>query len=319
MLRGLRSLTRNNPFLSNCVISSMRMSSWAGRTMADEEVAQYRKDGIFVARQFFSNEETAILREAATCERLDAFQFRLPDSEGRTANLTIFNELGEDSLSYAMGSERMVGAAEQLLLDPTDPSDAVYFYHGKINKKEPDTGGSFVWHQDYGYWYFNGNLYPSMLSVFVALTPMNKQNGTLEALLGSNKMGRLDHNFENGQNTPAEPERLAAIESRLPRYVAELQAGDALFLDCLTLHMSGPNLSKDPRWSMVACFNTKKNNPITAHHHASYTPLTKVPDTALLERGVIRCSVPLMDARDDKTTRIDDETAQRLAEHTHLS
>ena len=27
----------------------------------------------------------------------------------------------------------------------------VYHYHTKLMMKEPHTGGSFVWHQDYGY------------------------------------------------------------------------------------------------------------------------------------------------------------------------
>ena len=34
-----------------------------------------------------------------------------------------------------------------------------------------------------------------MLSVFVALHPMNTANGTLEVLKGSNQMGRLDHHM----------------------------------------------------------------------------------------------------------------------------
>ena len=35
--------------------------------------------------------------------------------------------------------------------------------------KEAFTGGSFVWHQDYGYWYGNGNLTPDMGSIFMPI------------------------------------------------------------------------------------------------------------------------------------------------------
>ena len=35
--------------------------------------------------------------------------------------------------------------------------------------KEPRTGGSFVWHQDYGYWYQNGCLLPEMGTVWIPL------------------------------------------------------------------------------------------------------------------------------------------------------
>ena len=36
----------------------------------------------------------------------------------------------------------------------------MYHYHSKLMLKEPEVGGAWVWHQDYGYWYQNGCLYP---------------------------------------------------------------------------------------------------------------------------------------------------------------
>jgi len=39
----------------------------------------------------------------------------------------------------------------------------------KLMMKEAKTGGSFVWHQDYGYWYHNGCLRPEMGSIFIAI------------------------------------------------------------------------------------------------------------------------------------------------------
>ena len=35
--------------------------------------------------------------------------------------------------------------------------------------KEAHTGGSFVWHQDYGYWYNNGCMLPEMGSIFIPI------------------------------------------------------------------------------------------------------------------------------------------------------
>ena len=35
--------------------------------------------------------------------------------------------------------------------------------------KEAHTGGAHVWHQDYGYWYQNGNMLPEMGTVFIAI------------------------------------------------------------------------------------------------------------------------------------------------------
>ena len=46
-------------------------------------------------------------------------------------------------------------------------------------------GGAWTWHQDYGYWYQNGMLYPYLVSVFIAVDPATRENGCLQVLEGS--------------------------------------------------------------------------------------------------------------------------------------
>ena len=46
--------------------------------------------------------------------------------------------------------------------------------------KEALTGGSFVWHQDYGYWYQNGCLFPDMGTAFIAIDRCDEDNGCLQ-------------------------------------------------------------------------------------------------------------------------------------------
>ena len=46
--------------------------------------------------------------------------------------------------------------------------------------KEAYTGGSFIWHQDYGYWYMNGCLFPDMGTAFIAIDRCDEENGCLE-------------------------------------------------------------------------------------------------------------------------------------------
>ena len=43
----------------------------------------------------------------------------------------------------------------------------------QLMMKEAKTGGGFVWHQDYGYWYQNGCLFPEMATVFI---PVDRYN-----------------------------------------------------------------------------------------------------------------------------------------------
>jgi len=48
------------------------------------------------------------------------------------------------------------------------------------------------------------------------------------------------------------------------------------------LHRSDQNLSDQPRWSMICCYNAKSNDPYKESHHPRYTPLEIVPDDAIL-------------------------------------
>ena len=50
---------------------------------------------------------------------------------------------------------RMVDSCEQIL------GGEVYHYHSKMIMKDAKVGGAWTWHQDYGYWYQNGVLFPT--------------------------------------------------------------------------------------------------------------------------------------------------------------
>ncbi|MEW6157716.1 MAG: phytanoyl-CoA dioxygenase family protein, partial [Verrucomicrobiota bacterium] len=157
-------------------------------------------------------------------------------------------------------------------------------YHSKMSIKEPFTGGAWAWHQDYGYWYQNGCLFPEMASVMIAVDPNTRENGCLQVLKGSHKMGRVEHG-RYGDQTGADPERTDQAMKVLELVYGEMSPGDALFFHCNTLHRSDQNKSPNPRWSLLCCYNTRRNNPYKASHHPFYEPLVKVPDAALKEMG----------------------------------
>ena len=52
--------------------------------------------------------------------------------------------------------------------------------------------------------------------------------------------------------------------------------GEALFFHANLVHTSAPNDSPRRRWALLHSYNTKSNNPVKIHHHAQYTPLSKV-------------------------------------------
>jgi ectoine hydroxylase-related dioxygenase (phytanoyl-CoA dioxygenase family) len=250
------------------------------KILSDEQAAAFERDGYLIVRALFDSEEADILRRAAKTDA--AFQkhaFERRDNEGGTAKLVLWNKAGEDIYGTVARCPRVVDAMEQLL------GDEVYHYHSKMSIKEPLTGGAWAWHQDYGYWYQNGCLFPDLASAFIAVDPNTRENGCMQVLRGSHKMGRMEHG-QYGDQSGADPERVNEAMKRLELVYCELEPGDTLFFHSNTLHRSDQNKSPHPRWSFICCYNTKHNNPYKESHHPFYQKLEKVPDTRLKEMGV---------------------------------
>ena len=65
----------------------------------------------------------------------------------------------------------------------------------------------------------------------------------------------------------------------------EMKPGSAIFFHGNLLHSSGPNTSENPRWSLICCYNSAANDPYKESSHPRYTPLLKLPDSAIKEYG----------------------------------
>lgn len=152
-------------------------------------------------------------------------------------------------------------------------------------QKEPRVGGAWEWHQDYGYWYKNEFLYPDqMISVMVAITEATKENGCLQVIKGSHKMGRVEHGLAGEQVGASQRYVDLALRTMELVYV-ELKPGDALFFHSNLLHRSEANLSDKARWSLISCYNRQSNVPYNEKSASCTVPLQTVPDEALLTRG----------------------------------
>ncbi|XP_076091450.1 L-proline trans-4-hydroxylase-like [Mytilus galloprovincialis] len=241
----------------------------------------FDKYGYILVRGLLDNEEVEKVKkvfENATSEQiLEDNKMRVSDGQGREAKLIVWSHPGNDVSGMVSRSQKVAGTCEKLM------GEEVYHYHGKLVSKEAFTGGSHLWHQDYGYWYKNGCLLPNMMTVFIALDKCTKGNGCLQILEGSHTCGRLDHELMHGQQAIPDIKRVEQIKERCPLVWCEMNPGDALFFHSNMMHTSGQNSSPNRRWALLTAFNTKSNNPTKEHHHPCYTPLTKVPDAAIKE------------------------------------
>lgn len=263
---------------------------------------EYAKTGFHVAKAMFDPQEIDLLRRAAKEDRaLDQHSFGRGDGEGGVVRLSLWNHPGDTIYGMFARCETLVNSAETIL------GGEVYHYHSKMIMKDAKVGGAWAWHQDYGYWYQNGVLFPDLTSAFIAVDPATKENGCMQVLSGSHLMGRVDHVL-TGDQAGADMERVREAEKRLPLVYVEMDPGDVLFFHSNLLHRSDQNRSENPRWAMICCYNAARNDPYKEAHHPRYTPLEKVPDSAILHAGLKRFSdsdsnVAWLDDKEDQSAR----------------
>ncbi len=235
--------------------------------LGDDDKTRFQDDGYLIVRSLFDSRETGhLLAVARSDPAILGESYAKRDASGGESKLAVRNALDESPYAAIVRSRRVAGTM-QLLLD-----DEVYHYHHKMMLKESRTGGAWEWHQDYGYWYSNGCLFPDMASCLIALDRATRENGCLQVIRGSHKMGRIDH-AKSGDQTGADLQRVEAALQRMPLVYGELQPGDAIFFHGNTLHRSDSNTSPHPRWSLICCYNTRHNDPIFTGKHPGYHPL----------------------------------------------
>ncbi len=272
----------------------------ASGAIQTDRLAAYQRDGYILQKAMFDKEEIGLLQRAAKEDRaLDQHSFGKGDGEGGTVRLSLWNHPGDTIYGMFARCESIVDSAESLL------EGEVYHYHSKMIMKDAKVGGAWAWHQDYGYWYQNGVLFPLLTSAYIAVDPSTRQNGCLQVLKGSHRMGRIDHVL-TGDQAGADLDRVRHAEERLELVYVEMDPGDVLFFDANLLHRSDQNRSDNPRWSMICCYNAARNDPYKEAHHPRYTPLHKVPDSAIREAGLRRFSdsesnVAWLDEAEDKS------------------
>jgi ectoine hydroxylase-related dioxygenase (phytanoyl-CoA dioxygenase family) len=250
------------------------------KTLTQAQIADYNRDGYLVIEKFFSKEETdKLYRTALEDDAMKKNALDLNDQTGKKTRLSLWFTPGNDVFGYMTRSKRVIEAIKPLL----DSDAPVCHFHSKLMQKEPRVGGAWEWHQDYGYWYKNQFMFPDQLiSVMLALTEANKQNGCLQVIKGSHKLGRVNHGFA-GEQVGADMTMVENALKTMPLIYCELKPGDALIFHSNLLHRSEANLSDKPRWSVISCYCSQSNLAYNETSTAWKIPVDVVPDEAILE------------------------------------
>jgi ectoine hydroxylase-related dioxygenase (phytanoyl-CoA dioxygenase family) len=248
-------------------------------TLTEQQLRQFNHEGFLLIPHLFDAEEMNLLASfAKNDQQLEQEALERLDASANTTRLWLTDQLGDDIYSAFVRCHRIVNRMEQLL------GGEVYQYHHKMMLKEPFVGGSWEWHQDYGYWYNNGCLFPDMASCLIAIDRATKENGCLQVIKGSHRLGRIDHG-KKGEQTGADVERVNLALKYMELVYCEMDPGTALFFHANLLHRSDANRSPNPRWSLICSYNAANNPCQSKPNHPSYTYLKKWPDSRIKEIG----------------------------------
>ena len=230
-------------------------------TWSDAELAQYEKDGFFIKWGLLSADDLEKMSGAVQDllhgdEAVDGMH-REREKSGAVRQVYGAHKNQKD-FSGLVRHPDILGPVQQII------DDDVYIWHSKIDVKDAFEGAVWLWHQDYGYWMWDG-VQAKMMSVMVLLDRSTINNGCLMAVAGSHKLGRLEHYTDTVTTSykqwcvdiPALKEHVR--EEDIRHLTGE--AGDVIFFDCNLLHGSSHNMSPLPRKTFIIAYNNINNKP----------------------------------------------------------
>ena len=260
----------------------------------NEQLARFDEQGFLVFPDLFSADEVAALKQdlAALCEMQGDEIVRERTGTPRMVFRT--HDPASPTVTPAFHAlarvPRGLGPAQQVL-----GSASLYVHHTKSNVKEAIDGTAYQWHQDYGYWMYDGIPEGRMATMMVMLDEATEMGGCLYFLPGSHRRGRVEPVWDDktssyGTWVVPKATMLAAM-TECPAPVAVTgPPGTAALFHCNLFHGSGHNLSMNARWHTYVCFNTCENHarPVTEPRPewvrgTDFTPLEAVADNAIVE------------------------------------
>jgi ectoine hydroxylase len=226
-----------------------------------EQLKAFQEDGFVIQRGLVSRDELGEIREAipSVLSGDDAADGLHRERERSGAVRQVYLTHRHCPVFRALAhNPKIVGPARQIL-----GTDA-YIWHSKINVKDAFEGTVWLWHQDYGYWYFDG-VEPRLVSVMVLLDRATVNNGSLMIVPGSHKWGRVDHYSDTVTTSykqwciKQEVLQESLREEQIQHVTGD--PGDVLFFDSNLVHGSGHNMSPLPRNTYIIVYNAADNRP----------------------------------------------------------
>ena len=225
-------------------------------TITAEQQAFYRDQGYLIIPGLLNAQDVADIRAIHT-EATEKARAALkpgepvngtlwekePDADGQRVLRKVDDPfVNFEAFQRILTTRKVLGVVHDLL------GPELYYHSSKMMCKPPRVGRRKPWHQDYAYW---DNMDPNQLTLWIAIDESTKENGCMQLIPESHKRGLIKH--ERLEDWQIREDGIA--DERV--LFAEMQPGDGLFFDVLTLHASDPNNSDKRRLSAIIDYQSK--------------------------------------------------------------
>ncbi len=227
--------------------------------LTSEQLEQYENDGYLIIRKLLNKDELTKIQairqrvEAEAHEHGSTYQHGAAlydlepvssDPTGKKMALRKIQEVYhvEPDFKAVAASDKILDIVAELI------GPDIYYHSSKLMFKPAHGGRRKPWHQDFAYWQ---EMNTRQVTVWSAIDGATRENGCIQVIPGSHKQGLIPHHHLEDYMVDE-----SDIDSTQVVY-AEMEPGDVLFFNVLTLHASAPNNSDKPRLSTIIDFDSQ--------------------------------------------------------------
>ncbi len=208
---------------------------------SEGEIAEFRENGYRFARGLLSTSEVESLRDGIPVllsgEDEEDGMHRERERGGAVRQVFLAHRY-HPAFAEVIRNPKILEPIKQAIGNDT------YIFHSKLNVKEAFEGTVWLWHQDYGYWMWDG-VGPNLVSAMIIIDEATLNNGCVMVVSGSHKGGRIEHEADTVTTSykqwciPPDDLKTVIREEDITHITGE--PGDVLFFDCNLIHGSGHN------------------------------------------------------------------------------
>ena len=232
-----------------------------------EQLKQFDEEGYLFFPNYFSPEETAILKGSIPEVFAQRREENVREKTGDVVRTAFAVHTYHPVFEALVHHPRFVEPAEQLLKDKT------YIHQFKINGKAAFDGDVWQWHQDYGTWKADDGMPQARaMNLAVFVDEVNEFNGPLYFIPRSHKKGAIE--AKHDLTTTSYPlwvidnDVIAKLVKQGGIVAPKGGPGSAIFFHGTLVHGSPPNMSPWDRQIIYVTYNSvdRKSTRLNSSH-----------------------------------------------------